>query len=173
MSRNLNTKAKNPGRPPSKDSARAECERLTVALGFTVTGPQYRWWKKKGYPLDDLNGLRRKLLNQERMPAGADPKRLRADLNHQPLFGRRLREVLEDMPLGLINDLDAATDRRGRMQVLCSWVGYALMELGTRDDPPEGLRLTMEEVMEIETWKADRHAEETGAVDEDEDEDEV
>lgn len=152
------------------ESASAACARLTDALGFTVTRQQYRWWLKRGYDTHDLNGLRRKLLNQERMPAGADPKRLRADLNHQPLFGRRLREVLEEMPLGLIDGLDAASNRRGRLQVLCNWTRYALSELGTRQDHPAGLRLTMDEVMEIETWKADRHAEETGAVDEDEDE---
>jgi hypothetical protein len=146
------------------ESNRAACERLTRDLGFTVTRQAYRWWIKKGYPVADLNGLRRKLLDQERMPTGADPKRLRADMNRQPLFGRRLREVLEDMPLGLIGDLDAATDRRGRLQVLCDWVRYALSELGTRGDHPEGLRLTMEEVWEIENEKAERYAEETGEV---------
>jgi hypothetical protein len=146
------------------ESTRAACERLTRDLGFTVTRQAYRWWIKKGYPVADLNGLRRKLLDQERMPTGADPKRLRADMSHQPLFGRRLREVLEDMPLGLIGDLDAATDRRGRLQVLCDWVRYALSELGTRGDPPEGLQLTMAEAMEVEEWRAEQHAARTGEV---------
>ena len=146
------------------ESAAAACERLTRELGFRVTRQAYRWWIKKGHPVDDLNTLRRAILNQERLPSGCDPERLRADMRHQPLFGRRLREVLEDLPLGLIDDLDAAPDRRGRFMVLVAWVEFALRELGTREDQPDGLLLTPEELEEVVQYRLEKAAEKAAAT---------
>jgi hypothetical protein len=85
-----------PGRPASAESTRGTAERLTGELGFPVTPQAVRWWRKKGRDLSDLNSLRRAILNQERLPAGCDPKRLRADMNRPPEFGRHLREILEN-----------------------------------------------------------------------------
>ena len=155
----MKTKNKNPGRPPSSTSSRATCERLTDALNFVVTPQALAWWKKKSYPLDDLNALRWRILSQERHPEGCDLDRLRRDMRRPVLFGRAVREVIEEMPLQLIDDLDAATDRRGKFVILAEWVANALRELGTREDHPPGLRLTTEEVAEVIAYRAEQAGE--------------
>lgn len=51
---------------PQAGSLASESARLSVALGRVVTKEEIRWWKKKGYPLDDVPKLKRKLRDQER-----------------------------------------------------------------------------------------------------------
>jgi hypothetical protein len=63
------------------------------------------------------------------------------------------------MPLTLIDEIDAAPDRRGKFSPLCAWVEYALRELAIRDDHPPGLRLTPEEIEELRQYRAEQAGE--------------
>lgn len=49
---------------PKTASVATEAARLSTELGWAVTSENVRWWKKKGYPLDDTGELRKHLSNQ-------------------------------------------------------------------------------------------------------------
>jgi len=53
--------------PPSRKegSLTSEAARLSATLGFLVTVGKIRWWRDKGFDLQDIPGLRKRLLNQE------------------------------------------------------------------------------------------------------------
>lgn len=141
------------GRPPSPDSARALAERLTVELGFTVTRQQIGWWRRKNYDLDDLNSLRRSILNQERLPEGCDAARLRRDMARPPVevvaagFGRRLRQIIERMPFAIGPKIRERPE--AAIDALCLWGCKVLTELCAHPDCPEGLPLTEEEMADL------------------------
>lgn len=107
-------------------------------------------WKRDGVDLSDIEALKRR--------AATIPNR-----RGRPVpFGRKLREVLEDMPLALIDEIDAATDRRGKFAPLVRWVGDKLRELGMHDDRPEGLLLTPEEAEAVRQYREEIKREEAG-----------
>lgn len=142
------------GRPPSPDSARALAERLTIELGFAVTRQQIGWWRRKGYDLDDVNSLRRSILNQERLPEGCDAARLRRDLGRpapepepERDFGRRLRQILEGMPF--IIGPKVRSHPEMAIDALCLWSGKVLKELSEHPNCPDGLPLTNEEMADV------------------------
>ena len=62
---------------PDPNSVRAIAARLSVSLGRIVTQKAVKVWIAKGYPLDDIPALEKRLRNQERapkkIPAPIDP----------------------------------------------------------------------------------------------------
>lgn len=56
-----------------KETQAAAAIRLTKALGFEVTRKMVRVWTAKGYPLNDVDEIRRRLRNQERAPKATQP----------------------------------------------------------------------------------------------------
>ena len=58
------------GRPTNPESIRQLAVKLTEQLGIPVTVGQVRYWRKKGYDLNDPDRLTRSLLNQKRPPKG-------------------------------------------------------------------------------------------------------
>ncbi|HEY1123847.1 MAG TPA: hypothetical protein VGE67_19670 [Haloferula sp.] len=111
----------------------------------------YRW-QREGVDIRNPEALRRRAGD---MPDRFDPPQPKP-------FGRRLREVIENMPLELIDEIEAATDRRGRFTPLCRWVGAALRELGMHDHCPDGLLLTPEEAEAARQYREQMKREESG-----------
>jgi hypothetical protein len=131
---------------PVGASLTAEAARLTGALGFPVSTKMVRWWKRKEYPLGDLNALRGCLLTQERLPDNCDPRRLQRDMaspTPEHAFGRRLREVIEGMPCAVIGQIRAEPDKA--MHTLVAWVMTTIPDLVNHPGCPDGLPLTEEE----------------------------
>lgn len=57
-------------RKPDPNSEASIAKRLSGELGISVTRKMLHVWKAKGYPLDDIDALKKALMNQERRPAG-------------------------------------------------------------------------------------------------------
>ncbi|MES2659279.1 MAG: hypothetical protein V4689_11730 [Verrucomicrobiota bacterium] len=87
-------------------SIASEAARLTIELGSLVTPDKIRWWRKKGYPLDDIPALKKRLGNQERQSKAttkpADPE--------TPSFAYRLitdemvKKAKGTIPVGVVLD---------------------------------------------------------------------
>lgn len=64
-------------RPQDPNSIRAQAARLSTSLGTVVTSAQVRYWKKKGYDLDDAEKLKRSLRNQQHVSKASSRDALR------------------------------------------------------------------------------------------------
>jgi hypothetical protein len=66
------------------ESERAAAARLTKELGVTVGRSSIRWWKSKGYDLNDVENLKHALRNQERNPLRVKPTTTTPAARSQP-----------------------------------------------------------------------------------------
>jgi hypothetical protein len=108
----------------------------------------YRWQREEGVDIRNPDALRLR----------ANMMRDREQILPPASFGRLLRERLEAMPCAVIDEIDAATDRRGKIAPLCHWVAAALRELVMHPDCPDGLPLTDAERVALAEYLAEQQA---------------
>ena len=108
-------------RPKHPESERSLAARLSVALNRVVTRDCIREWKEKGYPLDDIPALEKRLRNQERAPkktpAPADPDQPPPPKDDDTPETLNIESELQKLQRKLVNAADYEDARTLRVQI--------------------------------------------------------